>query len=563
VGRDGGWASARSQAGAAQSDFSNAGGGGGGAFSQLNSISLRGGSSSRSGGIAATVKGIGAFVPDAFSRQVSATGGGRLVGAKGILTGTARFFAQDAGAPLSPLLADTTFGMLDSTSLAQQLSPRTQSVRQYTFGATGNVVAGERWTHAATLGLDGYRLAGVDDDLIPIPTVADAGVRAAHSSGDRATLRVSSVTQQPVGKQALLGLTFAAEHSVLFERSDEPAMVAWQPGAPVRPALADVSSSWSNSGLIAQANLSLRDTWYFSAGARAERNGGFDVEQTTLLPMLGAAWVHELAGATVKLRSAFGKGIRPQRTATRESTWVGTHRHGTARSLAPEEQSGIEAGIDVFLGRALSLQVTRFDQLASGLIQRVTLGADTSARSRRGPRAIGYAMQNVGEITNRGWELEGGVRAGALTLNGTLALVDSRVRQTAAGYSGDLRAGDRMLEVPSRTTSLSARWTRSGWNLSAGATRAADWINYDRLGLAWAVVNGEHPEPQYIGGWLRGFWDTYDGVTRVRASITRDIGRNLSLQLSGDNLLGEQLGEPDNVTVLPGRLISLGVRLQR
>ncbi|NUR35196.1 MAG: hypothetical protein HOQ17_07970 [Gemmatimonadaceae bacterium] len=32
------------------------------------------------------------------------------------------------------------------------------------------------------------------------------------------------------------------------------------------------------------------------------------------------------------------------------------------------------------------------------------------------------------------------------------------------------------------------------------------------------------------------------------------------VSLSGENLLNRQLGEPDNVTVVPGRTINLGLR---
>jgi hypothetical protein len=34
----------------------------------------------------------------------------------------------------------------------------------------------------------------------------------------------------------------------------------------------------------------------------------------------------------------------------------------------------------------------------------------------------------------------------------------------------------------------------------------------------------------------------------------------MTLTLRGENLLDQQLGEPDNITVLPGRTISVGVR---
>src|SRR5581483_6545920 len=97
-------------------------------------------------------------------------------------------------------------------------------------------------------------------------------------------------------------------------------------------------------------------------------------------------------------------------------------------SLAPEEQSGVEGGFDFLLGRTLAIEVTRFDQTASGLIQRVMTGGMRSGAGYAGS----YQMQNVGQISNQGWEIQGSLRSGPLSLTGTYSLAQSRVRQLAA-----------------------------------------------------------------------------------------------------------------------------------
>jgi iron complex outermembrane receptor protein len=133
------------------------------------------------------------------------------------------------------------------------------------------------------------------------------------------------------------------------------------------------------------------------------------------------------------------------------------------------------------------------------------------------------------------------------------------VRRVAAGYTGDLRAGDRMLAVPARTMSLTGAWSTEAWSTSLTAYRAADWINYDRVALARVFLPGE-PLPQPIGSQLREYWRTYDGFTHLRATATRALRPGVAFLISADNLLGRQVGEPDNITVVPGRTISLGVR---
>jgi iron complex outermembrane receptor protein len=284
--------------------------------------------------------------------------------------------------------------------------------------------------------------------------------------------------------------------------------------------------------------------------------------------MIGGAIVGDHGDVTMKLRAAYGKGIRPVQGAIRELAWSGHRTALVAYDLAPEEQAGVEAGADLFVGRNLGFHVTRFDQQATGLIQSVavTLPARAPSRGARfdagpsGETYVAYQLQNVGEISNRGWELQSSADFGRLSLTGTLSLVDSRVQRLATGYTGDLQAGDRMLDVPARTTSMTGSWTGRGWFSSLTLSRAADWTGYDRLAVASALTSGGVSPGELVGDRLRGYWRQYDGVTRLRANFSRDLFRGLSLVFAGDNLLGQQRGEPDNATVVPGRTVTAGLK---
>jgi iron complex outermembrane receptor protein len=229
----------------------------------------------------------------------------------------------------------------------------------------------------------------------------------------------------------------------------------------------------------------------------------------------------------------------------------------TISTLAPEEQAGIEGGVDLLLGQIASIQITRFDQTASGLIQRVGVPYDTVIEGVVRRRAH-YPLQNVGEIGNRGWELQGSVQKGPLTVAGTFTFVDSRVNQAARTYTGDLRQGDRMLGVPKRTMSGSVIWSGTHWSSTVTAYRANDWIYYDRLTLAQLAAANQ----SVTGTALRRYWLWYGGVTHLRATLTRDLWRGFSVLLTGDNLLNKQTGEPDNSAVLPGRTVTFGLRGQ-
>lgn len=570
--------SVRSGFGESASDYATA------AFTQQQSFRLRTGSSTRSANFTLSGGSIGDFIPRGHAGNVLALATGRMIGARSILTGTARLFGENAGAPVSPVLvaarsavtrtggSNSGPGNANDTSLAPLLLDQpNQTVREFTLGGTASLMASDRWTHSLTAGVDGYRLHNVATDQTPIPTEADSALRAAQGGADRFTLRASSVARMGDGANGAT-LTFSAEQALLRQATAGP--------LPRRPASegSDGSGSqtpppgttgplfvdWeSTSGLTAQASTAYHNTFYVTGGLRAERDDGFtNTRQVALLPMLGAALVREHDGVTVKFRAAYGKGIRPATSTSHSLEWQAAERNdGTSVTasippLTPEEQSGIEAGVDLTWRDLIQLQATRFDQRASGLIQQVALAGDTSRHESR----ILFALENVGEISNSGWELQGTTRLSRLTLGAALSTVDSHVIRLATGYTGDLAVGARMLDVPGLTASVRAGWHMDKWTLWAGASRAADWINYDRLALARAYATDSKPARDLVGPALRAYWTHYDGVTQVRAMISRQLRGGLELEITGDNLLGYQTGEPDNVTVLPGRTFMTALR---
>jgi iron complex outermembrane receptor protein len=95
------------------------------------------------------------------------------------------------------------------------------------------------------------------------------------------------------------------------------------------------------------------------------------------------------------------------------------------------------------------------------------------------------------------------------------------VERLASGYTGDLEAGDRMLDVPARTTSVSGTWTAARWLGSLTLSRAGDWTGYDRVAIANALTSGGLGARDLVGDRLRSYWRDYSGVTRLRANFSR------------------------------------------
>jgi len=533
------------------------------AITQDHAVTLREGAGAQSGTASFTSGGVGEYLPGAFVHHTTGSAGFRVVRSKLIATGTARIFASESADPSSPLFRDAV-----SATRAGQVIP--QSVREYTLGGSATIIPNERWTHAIVAGFDGSRVSNLADYHTPLPSASGSDLGTAGGNANLATLRVSSIAKLGDAEKLAATITFAGENSLLDFRS-QPDTSDVTSGSSISP----VVQRWTSAG-VAQANVSWRDAGYLTSGLRVERNDAFGSNHSvSMLPMVGAALLHDYGPLTVKLRSAYGRGIRPAATPMRETAWFDPRGQARSLNLAPEEQSGIETGLDFFVGKTFGLQVTRFDQLASGLIQRVAYAAADSHNQgslwepaypelqhniHAEDRHIAYVLQNVGQITNRGWELRSELNLSALALSGTFSTVDSRVKQTAQGYVGDLRVGDRMLEVPARTGSLSAAWIGGGWTSSVVASRSWDWIDYDRIALAGAFSNSAQTDAELVGQQLRNYWLKYSGVTRLRASVGRSVFRGLSLTVSGENLLNRQHGEPDNVTVVPGRTLILGLR---
>lgn len=549
-GADGERAAIRTSAGVMQSAFAR------NVLSQEHAISLVTGSSTSSADLHISGGTTGAFIPNAYSRDLLANASARRVGERTTVSGTARFFVQEAGSTTSPLVTPPPV----PTGGYSKKNTSPQSVHEYTVGTTATIVQNERWTHSLVAGVDGYRLANVESSFTPIPRVADSALRAAQGHADRATIRGSSVLNLRSIEPTHLTLTLSAEHSTLRAVSETPQLLAPAGrNTATRLEPRNVVGWQSSTGITTQANGAVNNTLFITGGVRVERDSRLaSTEDVAVLPMVGVATVGELGPLSVKVRGAYGKGIRPPSTLGRAAFWQSSTGSPTQESLGPERQSGIEAGIDVALQDALSIKITHFNQRASGLIQQVAVPADNDYQSRRWM----YVLENVGEITNRGWELEATTAFSRLSVSGTMSFVDSRVQKLATGYNGDLTTGDRMLQVPARTGSLNLTWLGRRWYASLGGSRAFDWINYDELGLVQAFIGGAHPARDLIGPQLRQYWRQYNGALRIRASASRDIRNRFALRFTGDNLLSHQLNEPDNMTVLPGRTIMTGVSLK-
>jgi iron complex outermembrane receptor protein len=538
-----------SSAGFAETDFATRN-----AFVQNHALSVRAGSGPRSAGGGATFSNVGAYVPGASELRVLADANGRMLLTNGMVTGIARFSTQRANSVVSPLRVT-----VDDTIGAQAMS-------QYTLGATASLMPDTRWTVTAIAGVDGFRVNGLSNASLPVPMSLQDATHNSRGGADRLSLRLRGAARLAPAERTSLTFTIAAENAMLRDASGGTIVDNTIGNGPASRGRV-LQSQWAtNSGVVTQADLAWRDVLYLVAGGRLEQTiGATPLPQTAAMPMLGAAFVRDVGGATLKLRAGYGRGIRPAQTLLRGASWSG--RAAAETMLSPESQAGTEFGTDLVWGNRVSLHVTRFDQRASGLIQPVAIeilpgiarpGMNTPD-SARAPR-IAYVLENVGAIDNRGWELEGNARWRTLSLIGWWSIVESRVATVSNAYRGDLRTGDRPLEVPRHTMSVSANWASGRFQAGVTLARASDWIAYDRVAIASALQSSERPTAEMTGSQLRRFWTGYEGVTRLRGTMSVRLAGQTSFQVGGENLLDIQRGAPDNATIVAGRTLTVGAR---
>jgi iron complex outermembrane recepter protein len=550
--------------------------GGGSVGTQDHTLQLRLGSTTRAGGFSLSTSRIGDYVASGATHQWNAAGDVRLVGGRRSLVASARFFSQEAGNPNllasrpsvpviprgdagttpSPFLDEapdterppSRQATLPTVSAQSSVSIAPQTSQQYTIGAvlteTGSV-----WTARVVAGADGYRLANPIIEPGLAGSSADSALRAASGAADRLTLRASASRNATLQRDISATLTIGGEHSSLRDASN---MLASGGAEAVMR---------HSTGLLAKGDAAWGERLFITAGGRVEHNLGYSaLSQLSFLPSIGAAYRQTYGATTLTLRSAWGRAIRPPRTPGLTGG-LAVARPTLIASLEPEMQSGIESGFELAFGSAAQLTVTRFDQRASGLIQASLVTADLSPwRPTSTIRRTMTALQNVGVIANQGWEFSGRAHRGPAGVTATVSTVSSTVARVVPGYLGDLRRGDRMLDVPALTAGLSIDWTALHWTASVGGSRAANWIGYDRAAIARDLAAGTRTVEQLAGATLRRYWTKYDGVNRLRASFTRDLTPRLTMTLLGENLLDVRVGEPDNLTMLPGRTVSAGLR---
>ncbi len=327
----------------------------------------------------------GPVIPGASHGAVTGQGTFRHVGAGAIVQGIGRLSYERAEDAPSPLLPDS------GVAGRRRRSSGTEEALGYTVGATLRVPR-QWWTHSVMAGVDGYALSGVTVDRSPLPSALDSALAAAAGGAVRGTVRLGTTRHLALGAGSAGDVMLTGEHSVLRQWSDTATLLGGRGSA---------SSTRSNS------SVALTGARGGGSGCSCQAGGGWSGPRGTTRWWC-PRWVAVLLGteqATLKLRGAYGKGVRWPTATARLSLLPRQAQVVSTAGLEPEEQrGGVEAGADLFLWRGrVTLSLTRFDQVASGLIQRVAAldssggGGGGGVPGRRAPARQLHAGERRGD----------------------------------------------------------------------------------------------------------------------------------------------------------------------
>lgn len=493
-------------------------------------------------GVGGTYESTGAIVEGGSSGYRGIYGGGRSALGALKLDATARYADIRFVAPNNPLLR----GLPAVASLRTPSPSDEQRVETETYGVTLDFNPSYWWRQTLVVGID--RHDGAVAPQREPATVADALLGISRESVSKQSLRYSMTARAALGADAALSATAGAERSLL---NRQRLGIREDLGLSGSGLAALYRDNVTNSGVFGQVKLDLFNSLFLSAGLRGENSTSFGEEfGTALSPMLGAAFTRDVGESTIKLRMAYGKGIRPPHPSMRLSIQTLGFRQVANPGLEPEEQSGIEGGIEVYSSDRLNLSVTGYSQIADGLIQQVV------ASPRTNSRFVQY--QNAGRIGNTGIEIEGSSRVGNLRGDVSWSLTRSVVQALAPRYTGELRVGDRVPEVPSSSGLVSFTWERPRWRATAGASYVGNWVGYDWISYYDAQQAGDVSRPE-----LRDFWVRYPALVKPFVGATYTMRRAAEWFVRVDNLTNLQRNERDDLQISGGRTATLGLKLTR
>jgi outer membrane receptor protein involved in Fe transport len=487
------------------------------------------------------------FLPGGqISRQSTPSlfGGIRSTHAGLVVDFSGRYQRNRIGSGVNPLVLTTGF---------VPVSQPTFSVSDFTnetYGITVTATPKAWWVNRVTAGIDRFALEDLqtqprfttpDDTLLTLFTTSSRKIYVSYNT---------SVTRQ-LDERLRISLTGGIDHYDRAASSFFTGQALNYEGTirTLPPGAFDQSrSSVRNTGYFMESMLAFDERIFVTGGFRLEDNSAFGTGlETPVLPHAGLAWVTQMKKTTLKVRASYGRAIRVPSPGQALAAAAGGSIQLANPLLAPEQQQGWDAGIDLVFGNRASVSITGFDQTAKDLI--------IFSQLEQSPPTFQY--QNVGRVTNRGVEIEALASVWRLRLKGQYGYVKSRVTALGSATSGTLEVGDSPQSVPSHTAGASLTWlAQPTTTVTAGVTHVGNYRALDVIAF-YRCFGGTGPcQPTF-----RGFVTRYPAITKLNASVTQQLGRRLETFIAVENLTNNQDYEGSSALPVLGRTTTVGLRV--
>jgi outer membrane receptor protein involved in Fe transport len=513
-------------------------------LSQQYAGSIRGAGQSFSYNVGGGYTRLGEWVPEGGQSLPSVYGGIRVQQSAFTLDLSGRYYQQSLKQNFSPVFVGTGLSFFSEPSYTPQ------SAKEQTLGAKVTWATTPWLRQNVSAGIDQYLFNAVQSRP-RFTTPADTFL--SFSDDDRTKLFIaynasaSVILARDLGATATAGLDhydFRIQQEFTGGALDTTNTIRTNPSQPFTV----IRSAVKNTGYFGQLQLSYRSALFLTAGLRADDNSTFGSDLgRPVSPRVGIAYATTPGSATIKARGSYGQATSPPSPGFSQAGYSGTVAFQLANpQLGPERQKGWDAGLDVVFGTRGSLSATYYDQTADDLIQYVTIDL--------GPPLV-RQYQNVGRVSNVGLEVEGTLGLGAVQLKGNFSIANSRIEALAPNYTGDLRVGERPLEVPKYTAGASlALFALPGTTVTTGFTYVGSWTSYDYYAQFACFGQTGACRPTQ-----RDYIITYPGFVKVDVSLNQRLTPVVSAVVQVQNVANNEVTESSNFRPAMGRLAMVGL----
>jgi outer membrane receptor protein involved in Fe transport len=516
-----------------------------GALRQQYAASVAGGTSDLGYDFGGSYRRVGPWIPRYSSSDPSVYGGARLNHGDLQIELSGRYLERDFQYTDSPALVATGFPQFAKPENKPSV------MRQETYGAHLVYAPTPWWDNNLTVGTD-HNVLNLTRTKPQFATPADSLLTSTNSERTKASVAYNTTVRFAPSPGTRATITLGVDHYDFTESGFDAGNLSTVTGSFAANAATLTSAEIKNTGYFGQVIVGLHDVLFLTAGLRAETNTTFgSAYGTAWSPRAGVAYSFAIGPVVFKPRAAYGDGIRIPNPYEQSAVNSVAQIQLANPHLGPERQSGVDVGVDADIGSIGSIGLTYYDQIARDLVQQIVLGGS--------PNQPIAQFQNVGRIRNTGWEFDANVKHGPVGAHATLSVTYSTVEALGPNYTGDLRVGDQVLQVPKTSGGLSLTYEPwRGCELFGQVRYVGRWTSYDYTALdAYLYGYVYHPAPVSY----RVFWESFPAFGKGNIGIHQSLTKNIAVLLDIYNVTNSPAVEQQQQFATTGRTTVLRVAM--